>query len=93
MHYKTNLLLSQSTAHGTSGLYTHISGEILGLGIVLLELHVNMTERKNSRSLLLAEYSQGTSNILTHDLDLGELRRSSSGHLRHTELSIITASN
>ena len=40
-----NLLLSQSTTHGTSGLGAQIRGEVLGLGVVLLQLGINNGRR------------------------------------------------
>ena len=45
-----NLLLSQSTTHGTSGLGAQIRGEVLGLGVVLLQLGMN-EERRRIRQL------------------------------------------
>ena len=49
-HGKANLLLSQSTTHGTSGLGAQIRGEVLGLGVVLLQLGMN-EERRRIRQL------------------------------------------
>ena len=40
----------------------------------------------NSSSLLVAEDSQGTSNVLAHNLDLSELGRSSLSDLSDTQL-------
>ena len=84
-----NLLLSQSAAHGTGGLGTQIGGQVLGLSIVLLELRNEPRKRGTyGSSLLLAEDSQSTSNVLAHDLDLSKLSRGSSGDLSNTELDI-----
>ena len=89
-----NLLLSQSAAHGTGGLGTQIGGQVLGLSVVLLELRNEPRKRRTySSSLLLAEHSQGASNVLAHHLNLGEFRGSSSGHLRHTQLPLSTESD
>ena len=42
----------------------------------------------NSSSLLVAEDSQGTSNVLAHDLDLSELSRSTLSDLSNTQLDV-----
>ena len=82
----THLFLRQGTAHRASGLGTEVRGEVLGVGVVLLQLGVIEWNRTNSSSLLLAKHSQRASNVLAHHFDLGELGRSSTGHLSHTEL-------
>ena len=42
----------------------------------------------NSSSLLVAEDSQSTSNVLAHDLDLSELSRSTLSDLSNTQLDV-----
>ena len=82
-----NLLLSQSAAHGTGGLGTQIGGQVLGLGVVLLELRNEPRKREtHGSSLLLAQHSQSASNVLAHNLDLSKLGRSSSSDLGNTQL-------
>ena len=87
------LLLRQSTTHGTSRLRAQIRREVLGLSVVLLQLQISNGNRSYGSSLLLAEHSQSTSNILAHHLNLGEFRGSSSSHLSHTELRQIIQLN
>lgn len=83
----SHLLLSQSTAHSTGGLSTQIGGQVLGLSVVLLELRNEPRKRvTHSSSLLLAQHSQGTSNVLAHNLNLSKLGRSSSSDLSNTQL-------
>lgn len=38
----SHLLLGKSTAHGTSGLHTEVSGKVLSLGVVFLELDITV---------------------------------------------------
>ena len=86
----TNLLLSQSTTHRTGLLNTKICGQVLSSSKMLLQLQVKFRSQSYGSSLLMAENSQSTSNVLANNLDLSELGRSTVSDLSNTQLDIRT---
>lgn len=57
---------------------------------MLLQLPVKCSPKSYGSSLLMAENSQSTSNVLANDLDLSELGRSTLSDLSNTQLDIRT---
>ena len=81
------LFLGKSTAHSTGLLNTEISRNVLSVGIVFLKLRdEKVLQTSYSSSLLLAQDSKSTSDVLADNLDLSKLSRSSTSNLGNTEL-------
>ena len=81
------LFLGKSTAHSTGLLDAEISRNVLSVGIVFLKLRdEKVLQTSYSSSLLLAQDSKSTSDVLADNLDLSKLSRSSTSNLGNTEL-------